>query len=259
MLNSSERYLQRQYYYELIQQLISKHTLKLWSLMCSLVLIIGALAVVGLLDPGFDPTDAQQNSSSSTLTTEQSQAHTARSRQRATAWKIALLMLGSTAGAWAIAYNLKNGDWFPKPSRQRVARAKVKRKAKSNLSRPSKLKAAAAQRPSRKPVQAAKRVPAGTRSLQPQALARNNRTLPAQPVSVPQRSVRPQIAPQPRPTLTARDLALPPRAVGEEPTITVVPAETVMPLDRREPTLAELMDLRKRHPITAIMGGTKKP
>ncbi|MDY7012860.1 MAG: hypothetical protein SVX43_04530, partial [Cyanobacteriota bacterium] len=70
MLNLSKHHLQREYYYDLIQQLIGKHTLKIWSLMCSFVLFTGALAAVGLLDPGYDPADAQHNPSAPGLAAE---------------------------------------------------------------------------------------------------------------------------------------------------------------------------------------------
>lgn len=273
MLNSSERYLQKQYYYELIQQLIGKHTLKIWSVMCSFVLIIGALAVVGLLDPGFDPTDAQQNSSSSTLNSGESAPPTATlgsQRRRATAAKIIVVLLGSLAGGWVITYNLKNAKWSFKAFRQRVSREKVKRKVRarpqSNSSRASKQKVnrperVSQRRPSRPAARVAKgAIQSGTARPRPQnqSATPNRHPLPAQPNSLPTRSlqpphsVRPPALPQPQPALAVSALAL-----REEPQITVVPAETIMPLDRREPTLAEVMDLRKRHTIASIMGGTK--
>ena len=40
----------------------------------------------------------------------------------------------------------------------------------------------------------------------------------------------------------------------KEPTVTVVPAEKSIPLDRREPNIAEMMDLRKRHSLSSLIG-----
>ena len=40
----------------------------------------------------------------------------------------------------------------------------------------------------------------------------------------------------------------------KEPIVTVVPAEESIPLDRREPSIAEIMDWRKRHSLSSLIG-----
>ncbi|MDY6781608.1 MAG: hypothetical protein SW833_03475 [Cyanobacteriota bacterium] len=258
MLNLSKHH-QRQYYSELVKQLVGKHTLKIWSLMCLFVLLTGALAAVGLLDPGYDPTDTGVDASAPGLTAEPRTSAPERSRYSAKTWKMALLLLASTVSGGAIAYHLKYADWSPKPPRKSVARAQPKRKIKPK----TKVKAARTPSPkassprnSRQRRVARSRTPNPRSRLSPSPVPRS-RSLPATSASALPKSLpaaRSRVPRQLPPSLRATP-SLP--SHRRELNVAIVPAETVMPLDRREPSLAESLDLRRRYPITSIMGETK--
>ncbi|MBD2578407.1 hypothetical protein [Oscillatoria sp. FACHB-1406] len=262
MVNGSERYRQKQYYLDLLHQAIAKHKLKIWSGMFLSVTIIGALALVGLLDPGFDPSDLQHNSSSTALDATSSTStpppnQTAvQPEHQATGAKWLLVLLASTTGGWFITYKLKHAGEAPNPNRQRVKR-KVRSKQKSNTSLPPQPKKRHS--PPLVSSQTSARVP---RNLLAEPVRPPVRPHPAQRPQLngySQRAVTWQPAPASHvrarlPAQPSKPVSFRTRGSGEEPQVSVVPAETVMPLDRREPGLAEMLDLRKRRTITSIMG-----
>lgn len=266
MLNKSERYRQKQhYYFDLLDRAIGKHKVKIWSGMFLSVTIIGALALVGLLNPGFEPTDLQHNSSSTSLdprsstSIPQPSGIVVQPQNRATSAKWLLVLLASTTGGWFITYKLKHAGKAPKSTRQRV-KHKVRSKPNSHTAVPSRQKnrhsqlleppqtsAPVLRNPfaerARSPVPPPQvhRAQLNTRSHQQRSLALQ----PAPPSLVPARLQTQHSVP----------VSFPNPVFAEEPQVSLVPAETVMPLDRREPGLAEMLDLRKRHTITSIMGG----
>jgi hypothetical protein len=274
MLNLSKHHLQQQYYAELIQQLIDKHTLKIWSLICSFVLLTGALAAVGLLNPGYDPTDAQLDASTPGLTSQPLPSNPQNVQRSTKTWKMGLLLLVSTVGSGAIAYHLKYADWSPQPPSRPTTRAtKVKRKSRPK----TKAKTARTAPPKAHPP----RNSSPRRSARSQTPAPRIPRSPARPAAgssertkslpTPRSRTSGQLQPAipPNPNLAAEGGHSQARAFKARervnphrqrlvPEIAVVPAETVMPLDRREPTLAELLDLRKRYPIASIIKEMKE-
>lgn len=97
---------------------------------------------------------------------------------------------------------------------------------------------------------------ASSSALVPQVQRPKRQKPKPSPVASRRRRSRRSSRPQPAPQLelpTYQNLALKPQFERNIAPVTVVPQEEVVSLDRRERTLAEAMDLRKRRPLNALM------
>jgi hypothetical protein len=223
MLKSSAQPSQSEQYYRLIHDWISQHPLKIWSGMCGIVLLIAVSGAVGLFSAGSLPED-QKPPQPIAVQPSQPEPLLDSPDSGFPLWGFVPLFLVCGAGAWMVTLGLKTAI---APPRKRPVKKRPQAKARP--------------RPTAQPPRIAPpppRRPANTLSFNVQR----------PPQRQPQRNLRPPLT-APRP----RSLPPAPQPQQAEPAIVVVPAETAIALDRRQVSLAESLDLRKRHTLNSLM------
>jgi|GEM_PF-4915249 len=245
MLKSSDRSSQQESYFNLLQHWISKYSLAIWGSMCAVAISISTLSALDLLSAGPTELDTPQPkpTETSAVPVESPPAETpALTAPKFPAFGegfplpvVVLLLVACGTGTLAATYFFKWLSTFDEPSR----RSKPKRKRRKI--RPSAKVQSSSIRPS-------------ARDATPFSVR------PGRETSMPpQRSTPPRTPPVPvslavsAPELAASEIPFQPDSAA----VTVVPPEEVVSLDRRKLSLADRMDLRKRHTLTSLVRSEK--
>lgn len=196
---------------------VQRYPFTVWGLALVMVLFLGGVAFKGLINPGPVEEEAAQPElvQKQQTTTVREHPDTEKAMDL---WLFGAIALGGALGSFLISQQLEQLD----PKRNQPKRLK---------------RQAPVKRPQPKP--------------QPAAIinaSKNRQAAPAkqrQPVAPAAASDRPS-------RVAARPGARPVQALAQ-PVVTVVPAEESHPLDWGEASLAEMMDLRKRRPLSSLL------
>lgn len=262
MLKSSDRSAQQEYYYNLLQHWISKYAFAVWGGMCAIAIALCTYGAIDLLSAGPiepDPAQAEPTTVRETPTKNPPpetpiaiEPLLPEPEPGLPLAVIIFLLIACGTGTLVATYVFKS---LSEP--ETVSRSFPHRKAARTE------KSAKRSRSKSKP---RKNYPPA-RVKRPRA---NVPTLQSQPSTSARKSpIPPQLTAFPRTRAASVSLALsrPPvsRQVGTaiappppaNATVTIVPPEEVVALDRRKPSLAEMLDLRNRHTLTAFVQGEK--